>query len=114
MIEMGIDVWQGCMASNNVPELVKKYGGKISFMGGIDNKAMDFAGWTDEDCRKAAHKVCDVIEPNYFIPCITQGGPGSVFPGAYASLCKAIDDINREKFGITDPDSGRLPWQILL
>ncbi len=113
MIEMGIDVWQGCMESNNVPELVKKYGGKISFMGGIDNKSVDFSGWTDEDCRKAARKVCDAIGPNYFIPCITQGGPGSVFPGTYASLSKAIDEINREKFGITDPDSGRLPWQIL-
>ncbi len=38
MIEMGIDVWQGCMRSNNVPELIKKYGDKIAFMGDIDNK----------------------------------------------------------------------------
>lgn len=33
MIEMGIDVWQGCMETNNLPELIRKYGGKISFMG---------------------------------------------------------------------------------
>ena len=25
----------------------------------------------------------------------------------------AIDEINKERFGITDPDSARLPWQIL-
>ena len=113
MIEMGIDIWQGCMKSNDVPELVKKYGGKISFMGGIDNKCVDFDGWTDADCRKAAQEVCDACGPNYFIPCITQGGPGSVYPGTYASLCKAIDDINKERFGIENPDSARMPWQIL-
>ena len=113
MIEMGIDIWQGCMKSNDVPGLVKKYGGKISFMGGIDNKCVDFDGWTDEDCRKAAQEVCDACGPNYFIPCITQGGPGSVYPGTYASLCKAIDDINKERFGIENPDSARMPWQIL-
>ena len=48
MIEMGIDVWQGCMGTNNLPELIKKYGGKISFMGGIENRAVDFESWTDE------------------------------------------------------------------
>lgn len=42
MIEMGIDVWQGCMETNNLPELIRKYGGKISFMGGIENRAVDF------------------------------------------------------------------------
>ncbi|MBE6038870.1 MAG: uroporphyrinogen decarboxylase, partial [Anaerofustis stercorihominis] len=35
MIEMGIDVFQGCVTTNNVPELVKKYGGQIAFMGDI-------------------------------------------------------------------------------
>ena len=40
MIEMGIDVWQGCMKSNDVPSLIKKYGGKIAFMGEIDNKQL--------------------------------------------------------------------------
>ena len=33
MIEMGIDVWQGCMHANNVPELVQKYGDRIAFFG---------------------------------------------------------------------------------
>lgn len=38
MIEMGIDIWQGCISNNNVPELIKQYGGQIcSFMGDIDN-----------------------------------------------------------------------------
>jgi hypothetical protein len=41
MMEMGIVIWQGCMESNNVPELIKKYGGQITFMGDIDNKSVD-------------------------------------------------------------------------
>ncbi len=33
MIEMGIDVWQGCMETNNLPELIRKYGGKDQLHG---------------------------------------------------------------------------------
>ena len=62
----------GCMESNNVPELVKKYGGKITFMGDIDNKSMDFPGWTREDCR-TLQEGPDRNGSKYFIPCITQG-----------------------------------------
>ena len=113
MIEMGIDVWQGCMKSNDVPELVKKYGDKITFMGGIDNKQMDFDGWTVEDCHKAAYETLDSTGMKGFIPCITQGGPGSVYPGAYKALVDEIDKYNEEKFGIKDAESARLPLQIL-
>ncbi|MBR3276177.1 MAG: uroporphyrinogen decarboxylase [Eubacterium sp.] len=103
MIEMGIDVWQGCMHSNNNPELIKKYGGKMTFMGEIDNKFVDFPGWTPADCEKAARDAIASCgqENKYFIPCITQGGPGSTFPGTYKELTEAIYKINEEKFGWT-------------
>ncbi len=115
MIEMGIDVWQGCMASNNVPELVKKYGDKITFMGGIDNKMVDFEGWTREDCRKAAVDIMDACGKKGFIPCITQGGPGSVFPGTYRTLIEEIDKYNVEHFGLKQEEieANRLPLQIM-
>lgn len=113
MIEMGIDIWQGCMESNDLPGLIQKYGGKISFMGGIDNKSVDFTGWTQEDCKKAARRACDRCGNLYFIPCITQGGPGSVYPGTYAALCEEIDRYSEEKFGIDASKIDRLPWQIL-
>lgn len=113
MIEMGIDIWQGCMKSNNVPELIKKYGGKISFMGNIDNKDVDFEGWTREDCRKVVRATCDSCGSKYFIPCITQGGPGSVYPGAYEVLCEEIDKYSEEVFGIKADEIERLPWQLL-
>jgi hypothetical protein len=113
MIEMGIDIWQGAMHSNNLPELIKKYGGQISFMGGIDNKFMDFEGWTREDCAKAARDAVESCGSKYYIPCITQGGPGSVYPGAYACLTEEIDKLSVEKFGIKQEDITRLPLQII-
>ena len=115
MIEMGIDVWQGCMYKNNIPELVEKYGGKISFMGNIDNKFVDFDGWTKEDCEKAAKDALDACGTKYYIPCISQGGPGSVYSGTYRALIDAIDQLNIEKFGCTkeELEEARLPLQIL-
>ncbi|NLM83548.1 MAG: uroporphyrinogen decarboxylase [Clostridiales bacterium] len=114
MIEMGIDVWQGCMKSNDLPELIKKYGGKITFMGGIDNKMVDYPGWTREASTKAVHETLDVLDsPKYFIPCITQGGPGSVYPGVYEVLTEEIDKYNEERFGIKREEIDRLPLQLI-
>jgi len=113
MIEMGIDVWQGCMESNNLPELIKKYGDKITFMGGIDNKCVDFTGWTQEDAKKVVRRMCDACGDKYFIPCITQGGPGSLYPGAYDALIEEIDNYSIEKFGIKREDISRLPFQVM-
>ena len=116
MIEMGIDVWQGCMHSNNVPELVKKYGKQITFMGEIDNKFVDFDGWTPEVCHKAAVDAIERVGTKEgFIPCITQGGPGSVYPGTYMEISKAIDKYNIEHFGGTQEeiDAARIPEEIM-
>jgi len=115
MIEMGIDVWQGCMEINNIPELIKQYGGKISFMGNIDNKSVDFEGWTKENCRKVVERALDTCPTKYYIPCIVQGGPGSVYKGVYAELSDAIDDYNEKKFGTkkAEADALRMPRQDL-
>lgn len=113
MIEMGIDVWQGAMASNDVQDLVKKYGGQISFMGGLDNKFVDFGDWTEENSVRVVKELLDSASMKHFIPCITQGGPGSVYPGVYQSVSDAIDAYNKEKFGIGDPAEQRMPLQIM-
>ncbi len=115
MIEMGIDVWQGAMEINDVPALNKKYDGRITFMGDIDNKSVDFTEWTDENCRKVVRACLERNTPNHVIPCIVQGGPGSVFPGVYASLCKHIDEYNAEKFGtpVAELEKMRLPHDIM-
>ncbi|MCL2228028.1 MAG: uroporphyrinogen decarboxylase [Oscillospiraceae bacterium] len=113
MIEMGIDVWQGCMESNNIPELIKKYGDKITFMGGLDNKAVDFTGWTQNDARKVVRRLCEACGSKHYIPCITQGGPGSLYEGTYQALIDEIDDYSEEVFGINKKDIKRPPVQLM-
>lgn len=113
MIRMGVDVFQGCMETNKVDELLQKYGNKISYMGCIENKACDFEGWTDENCEAVVRRVCDTYGMKNFIPCIAQGGPGSVYPGVYQSLTDAIDKLNMEKFGVGDPAEQREPIMIM-
>ena len=68
MIEMGIDVWQGCMSVNNLPELIKEYGKDITFMGGIDNGLVDRADWTQEMIANATDQLCRDCGKLYFIP----------------------------------------------
>ena len=112
MIEMGIDVWQGPMHTNPIPELVRKYGKQITFMGYIDNKFVDFVQATQDDCVKAARRIIEEVDSmEGFIPCITQGGPGSLFIGGYEGLWQAIDEYNIEKFGFTQEqlDAARYP-----
>jgi len=98
MIDMGIDVWQGCVDTNNIPELIRKYGGKISFMGGINNGKADVPDWTPEMIAQYVEKTCRECGTKYFIPCMTAGGPGSSYPGVYEQVSKEIDRMSREMF----------------
>ena len=90
MIEMGIDVWQGCLVTNDVPELVKKYGGQISFMGGIASE-LDVEDFDPAEIEKEVVEMCEQTGPRFFIPCNTRGLPGSLFKGVYDSINDAID-----------------------
>ncbi|MDR0877040.1 MAG: uroporphyrinogen decarboxylase [Treponema sp.] len=96
MIEMGIDIWQGCISSNNVPELVKKYGPKISFMGDLDNGVLDKSDWSGEIIRKEVERACSSNGKLYFIPNLTMGGDMSTFPGVYEATSKEIERMSRE------------------
>lgn len=98
MIEMGIDIWQGVMNSNNIPELIKQYGGQISFMGGIDSADVDHEGWTPEQVREKVFAACDACGKKYFIPCGSQGGAMSTYPGVYEEISKQIDEKSKLDF----------------
>lgn len=98
MIEMGIDIWQGVMTSNNIPELIQKYGGQISFMGGIDSAKVDHPGWTREEVHTEVEKACRAYGKHYFIPSASQGLPISTFPGVYDALTEEIDAMSKVMF----------------
>jgi hypothetical protein len=94
MIEMGIDIWQGVMNTNNIPELIKEYGGQISFMGGIHSGLVDFPDWTPEIVADYVEKACRDNGKLYFIPCQTSGLPIDNFEGVYATVSKEIDRMS--------------------
>ena len=98
MIDMGIDIWQGVMTSNNIPELIKQYGGKISFMGGIDSASIDYEGWTREKVKAEVERACAECGTKYFIPGASQGLAMSTFPGVYEATSDEIDAISKKYF----------------
>ncbi len=98
MIEMGIDIWQGVMTTNNIPELISKYGGQITFMGGIDSAKVDYPGWSREVVAKEVRKACEACGTKFFIPSASQGLAMSTFEGVYEALSEEIDQMSKEMF----------------
>jgi uroporphyrinogen-III decarboxylase len=98
MVDMGIDIWQGVMTTNNTPELIKEYGGKISFMGDVDSGVVDFPGWTREILEREIERACKNCGKHYFIPNLTQGLNFSSFPGVYETASEVIDEMSKKMF----------------
>ncbi len=100
MIDMGIDIWQGVMKTNDIPGMIKKYGGKISFMGGIHSAEVDFEGWTEEVVAQRVREACMEFgaDKKYFIPSASQGMAESTFPGVYDTINKQIDVMSSVMF----------------
>ena len=98
MIEMGIDIWQGVMSTNNIPELIKEYGGQITFMGGIDSGKVDKPDWTRENIAKVVEEACQANGTKYYIPCNTMGGPESIYPGVYEAISEEIAKVSDRIF----------------
>jgi hypothetical protein len=98
MVEMGVDIWQGAIPTNNIPELIKQYDGQIAFMGEIETKEIDLPDWTPEAVANEVERACRKCGKFAFIPCQTQGGPYSSFPGVYDEVGKQIDRMSKEMF----------------
>ncbi len=98
MIEMGIDIWQGAASTNDVPKLVREYGGKISFMGDLDNGVIDRGDVTREEIAKEVRRSCEACGTKYFIPCLIRGGEGSIYPGIYEAVTEEINNMSKEMF----------------
>ena len=98
MIDMGIDIWQGVMKSNDINSLSQQYGGQITFMGGIDSAEIDFQGWTPEIVAEKVDYACREFGKHYFIPGASQGLPMSTYPGVYEETDKQIDLCSKKYF----------------
>ena len=98
MIEMGIDIWQGVMTTNNIPELIQKYGKDITFMGGIDSGVIDREDWSQEVIAREVRRACTECGTKYFIPSASQGLPIRTYKGVYEATDAEIDKMSAEMF----------------
>lgn len=94
MIEIGVQVWQGVLPENDIPRLQDQIKGRMVLFGGF-GAAIDRADSTEEEIYEYVTKGLDEYCPRGgFVPCITYGAPGSVFPHVDPVINRAIDDYN--------------------
>ena len=95
MVDLGIDIWQGVLPQNDIPKLQKQLDGRMVLMGGIDAAIVDRADSTEEEIRSEVRRACTQYAPGgHFIPCITYGGPGCLFPHVDPIVNDEIDKYN--------------------
>lgn len=100
MVDLGIDVWQGVLPQNDIVKLQKQLDGRMTLMGGIDASIVDREDSTEEEIRAEVKRVCETYAPGgHFIPCITYGGPGCLYPHVDPIITDEIAKYNKENFG---------------
>ena len=101
MVDLHIDVWQGVLPQNDIVRLQKQLDGRMALMGGIDAAIVDRPDSTEEEIRAETRRVLETYCPQgNFIPCITYGGPGTIYPNGDKFINDEIDRYNKEKFGL--------------
>lgn len=94
MVEIGIQCWQGVLPENNIPELQQRLNGRMILMGGI-GAAIDTPDSTEEAIREYVSKALNEYCPGgHFIPSITYGLAGSLFPHVDPIINDEINKYN--------------------
>lgn len=94
MAEIGIQVWQGVLPENDIPALQAHLNGRLTLMGGF-GAAIDRKDATPEDILTYARGVLRRNCPGgHYIPSITYGLAGTVYPHVDTYLNQAVDEYN--------------------
>ena len=95
MAEIGIQVWQGVLPENDIPALQQKLHGRLVLMGGM-GAAIDRTDAAPEEIYGYAMDTLRRCCPGgHYIPSITYGLPGAVYPHVDEYIDRAIADYNR-------------------
>ncbi|SFA70292.1 Uroporphyrinogen decarboxylase (URO-D) [Acetitomaculum ruminis DSM 5522] len=74
MVEIGIDIWQGVIAQNDIPYIQEVTKGKLAMVGGIDGPKIDVENITEEEIRAEVRRAIDTYCPaGRFFPSIPNG-----------------------------------------
>ena len=94
MAEIGIQVWQGVLPENDIPALQRQLNGRLVLMGGM-GAAIDRADAAPEEVYDYAMTTLRACCPGgHFIPSITYGLAGTVFPHVDQYLDQAVNEYN--------------------
>ncbi len=94
MVAIGIQVWQGVLPENDIPALQRNLQGRLVLMGGM-GAAIDRADAAPEEIYGYAMTTLRTCCPGgHFIPSITYGLPGAVYPHVDEYIDRAIADYN--------------------
>ncbi|MBR2520977.1 MAG: uroporphyrinogen decarboxylase (URO-D) [Oscillospiraceae bacterium] len=107
MIECHVDVWQGVLPQNNIDHILDVVDGRMTIQGGLEMGIVDRADSTEEEIRANVRQICEKYGPRgHFIPSVTYGGPGTLFPEHDVIINDEIDKYNMEVYGVC---SGEVP-----
>ncbi|MCI7100132.1 MAG: methyltransferase [Lachnospiraceae bacterium] len=74
MVELGIDIWQGTIAQNDIVKIQEITEGKLAMCGGIDGPKIDIENITEEAIRAEVRRAIDTYCPGgRFYPSIPNG-----------------------------------------
>ena len=100
MAEIGVDIWQGVLPTNNIQAISEKVGDRMLLMGGIDS-VIDRADASEEEIRRETRRACEEYGGlKGYWPGITYGGPGTIYPEVEKIIIDEIDKYNMEKYGV--------------
>jgi uroporphyrinogen-III decarboxylase len=96
LAEIGIDVWQGVLPEDDIVGVSAALDGRMALMGGISSR-IDRADASEEEIRRETRRCLDAYgHLRHFIPSITYGGPGSIFPHVETIVMDEIARYNQE------------------
>lgn len=101
MVEIGVQVWQGAINTNDIAECIKETDGNLTIMGGIES-AIDHEGQTEEEIRAATRKACEEYGPlGHYIPSMCAGlKNSSIYPMTDKIVDAEIEAYNKDTYGI--------------
>ena len=71
LVDLGVEMWQGVLPSNDIKRIQRETQGKILLMGGLDQGLIDQADVTEEAVRAEVRRAIDEYCPGGgFVPCI--------------------------------------------
>ncbi|MEE0954318.1 MAG: uroporphyrinogen decarboxylase family protein [Eubacterium sp.] len=100
MAEIGVDIWQGVLNTNDIALLSEQVGDRMLLMGGVDS-VIDRADASEEEIRTEVRStLAKYGKLKGFWPGMTYGGPGTIYPEVEGIVIDEINKYNLENYGV--------------